>query len=134
MKSGFSVDAGNSRLLQKAAGFFAFTAGHIRALGSRPGFVLLLVFNLLASGIVTAGCLYYQNRQKQFRAGIAQQLTIIADLKAGDLARYRQERCVADRTAQLQAANDEQESLNYSVLHHERGKESTSPIRSKSKT
>jgi len=103
MKSGFSVDAGKTRLLRKAGKVFAFMAGQMRALGSRLGFVLLLVFILLASGIVTTGWLYYRNRQKQFRAGIAQQLCIIADMKVGDLAQYRRER-LADGSLFLQNA------------------------------
>jgi PAS domain S-box-containing protein len=60
--------------------------------GQRTGFAFLLVFVLLAAGIVATGWLYYQNQQKLFSAGIARQLSSIADLKARDLARYRKER------------------------------------------
>ena len=60
--------------------------------GRRAGFALLLVFVLLAAGIVAAGWLYYRNQQKLFSAGIARQLSIIADLKVRDLAQYRKER------------------------------------------
>jgi len=60
--------------------------------GQRAGFAFLLVFILLAAGIVVTGWLYYRNYKKQFRAGIERQLSVIADLKAGDLAQYRKER------------------------------------------
>jgi len=59
---------------------------------SRAGLVFLLMFLLLAAGIIAAGWLYCRNYEKQFRAGIERQLSVIADLKAGDLAQYRKER------------------------------------------
>ena len=59
---------------------------------SRARFAFLLVFLLMAAGIVITGWLYYRNYQKQFKIGIQRQLYAIADLKAGDLARYRKER------------------------------------------
>jgi PAS domain S-box-containing protein len=59
---------------------------------SRAKFAFLLVFILLAAGIVITGWLYYRNYEKQFRIGIERQLSAIADLKAGDLAQYRKER------------------------------------------
>ena len=59
---------------------------------SRAGPAFLLGFILLAAGIVSTGWLYYRNYEKQFRIGIEQQLSAIADLKAADLAQYRKER------------------------------------------
>ena len=64
----------------------------LEAYGSRGGFGFLLVFLLLAAGIVITGWLYCRNYEKQFKAGIERQLSVIADLKAGDLAQYRKER------------------------------------------
>jgi PAS domain S-box-containing protein len=52
----------------------------------------MLVFALLAAGIVTTGYLYYRNYERHFRAGIEQQLSVIADLKVGGLAHWRKER------------------------------------------
>ena len=52
----------------------------------------LLMFILLAAAIVITGWLYYRNFQRQFRAAIEQNLSVIADLKVRDLARYREER------------------------------------------
>jgi PAS domain S-box-containing protein len=63
-----------------------------RVSGQRARFAFLLVFLLLAAGIVVTGWLYSRNYEKQFRAGIERQLSAIADLKAGDLAQYRKER------------------------------------------
>ena len=53
---------------------------------------LVLIFVLLVAGIVTAGCLYYRNYERQFRAAAEYQLTAIAELKVNELARYRKER------------------------------------------
>jgi len=66
--------------------------GAIEGSGERAGFWFLLVFVLLAAGIVISGWLYHRNYQKQFRAGIERHLSAIADMKAGDLAQYRRER------------------------------------------
>jgi hypothetical protein len=64
----------------------------IEASRSPAGYVFLLAFILLAGGIVTTGWLFCKNQRKQFRTGIEQQLSIVVDLKAGDLAQYRKER------------------------------------------
>ncbi len=66
--------------------------GRIEASGSPAGVAFLMAFILLAGGIVTSGWLFCKNQRQQFRAGIEQQLSIVADLKAGDLAQYRKER------------------------------------------
>ena len=88
MKSGFSMDTGEKRLPRKADP----PVKSLEAYGSRGGFGFLLVFLLLAGGIVVTGWLYCRNYEKQFKAGVERQLSVIADLKAGDLAQYRKER------------------------------------------
>ena len=59
---------------------------------ARPGVALLLLFLLLGVGIVAAGALYYRSYERHFRAEVEKQLSAIADLKAGELVKYRQER------------------------------------------
>ena len=54
--------------------------------------MLVLIFVLLAAGIVTVGCRYYWNYERQFRAEAERQLSTIADLKADELVQYRKER------------------------------------------
>jgi len=69
-----------------------FTLETLEASGQRGRLVFLLGFILLAAGILITGWVYCRNYERQFRAGIEQQLTVIADWKAGDLAQYRLER------------------------------------------
>ena len=59
---------------------------------STTSHVLLLIFLSLAAGIVTIGCLYYRNYQKNFRAEVERQVSAIADLKVGELVQWRKER------------------------------------------
>jgi PAS domain S-box-containing protein len=47
---------------------------------------------LLAGGIVAAGSVYYRNYKKQYRAEVESQLSVIADLKVGELVQFRRER------------------------------------------
>lgn len=54
--------------------------------------VLLLVFILLAAGILAAGCLFLWKSEKNSRAQAEQQLSSVADLKVNDLSRWRKER------------------------------------------
>ena len=54
--------------------------------------ILLLVFVLLAAGIVAAGCLLYRSQQESCRAEAEHDLTAIADLKVGDISTWRKER------------------------------------------
>jgi signal transduction histidine kinase len=65
---------------------------------SRPGFEFLLVFLLLATGIVTTGFFYYQNYQRSFRIEVGQQLSAIADLKVSELTLWRKERLAEAET------------------------------------
>ena len=54
--------------------------------------VLVLIFVLLAAGIVAVGCRYYRNYERQFRDATDQQLSAITELKADELFQYRKER------------------------------------------
>ena len=53
---------------------------------------LVLVFCLLAAGIVTIGYLYYRNYERQFHSDAERQLSAVADLKVDELTQYRKER------------------------------------------
>ena len=52
----------------------------------------VLIFCLLAAGIVTTGYFYYRNYEQQFRDEAERQLSAIAELKVDELAQYRKER------------------------------------------
>ena len=54
--------------------------------------VLILVFVGLAVGIITAGYFSYRNYGKQYRAEVERELSAIAELKVGELVRWRAER------------------------------------------
>jgi hypothetical protein len=58
----------------------------------RAGYSLVLGFVILSLGIVAGGVFCYRQYEREFRAGIEQQLSAIAELKASELAQYRQER------------------------------------------
>jgi len=58
----------------------------------RSAVALVLVFAVLAVGIVTAGYLYYRNHEQHYRTGVEQQLSAIAELKVAELAHWRNER------------------------------------------
>jgi len=70
----------------------------IRQAGSPPlpdrraGRGLMLVFALLAAGIVTVGYLHYRNYERNYRSEAENQLAAIAELKVGELVQYRHER------------------------------------------
>ena len=53
---------------------------------------LLLIFAILALGIVAGGAFYYRHYERQFRAAVEHQLVAIAELKAEEPAQYRVER------------------------------------------
>jgi PAS domain S-box-containing protein len=65
------------------------------ATASRAGYVLGLVFLLLAAGIISSGYIYYHNYRRNFRAETEQRLMSISDLKVHELEYYRRE-CMAD--------------------------------------
>lgn len=54
--------------------------------------VLLLIFAVLAAGILAAGILYYREQEQSYKSGIERQLAAIADLKVSEILRWRQER------------------------------------------
>ena len=58
----------------------------------RVAYPLVLIFAILTLGIVVGGTFYYRHYEQQFRTGIEDQLSAIADLKVSELAQYRKER------------------------------------------
>jgi len=58
----------------------------------RESLALVLVFCVLAAGIVTAGSLYYRNYARHYRDGAERQISSIAVLKVAELVQYRKER------------------------------------------
>jgi PAS domain S-box-containing protein len=54
--------------------------------------VLLLIFLLLAAGIITAGYSYYRHFAKHYRTEVEHQLNAVAELKVGYLTQWRNER------------------------------------------
>jgi signal transduction histidine kinase/DNA-binding response OmpR family regulator len=58
----------------------------------RAAYILILIFVLLAAGIVTAGSLYYRDYQEHYRARVESQISAIANLKVGELVQFRKER------------------------------------------
>lgn len=59
---------------------------------TRTEYVLLLVFFLLAVGIVAVGYLYHMNHERRYRKEAERQLSAIAELKVRDVVQYRKER------------------------------------------
>jgi PAS domain S-box-containing protein len=53
---------------------------------------LVLVFVLLATGIVTVGRLYFRSQEKQHREQVERQLSAVAELKTSELTQWRTER------------------------------------------
>ncbi|MCJ7588558.1 MAG: PAS domain S-box protein, partial [Candidatus Aminicenantes bacterium] len=58
----------------------------------RAGYPLILLFAVLAAGIITTGYLSYRNYERQFRIETERQLSAIADLKVNELEQWRKER------------------------------------------
>ena len=54
--------------------------------------VLLLVFVVLAAGIVAAGCLLYRSQQDRYQTEVEHKLAAVADLKVSELSGWRKER------------------------------------------
>lgn len=59
---------------------------------ARTSSLFILIFILLAAGIVTAGYLSFRGYEKRYRAGVERQLSSIAELKVGELVQWRKER------------------------------------------
>ena len=59
---------------------------------TRAAYTFLLVFVLLAAGIVLAGFLYYRNYEIRQRIEVERQLAAIADLKVDGIVHWRKER------------------------------------------
>jgi PAS domain S-box-containing protein len=60
--------------------------------GFRTAFYFILIFVILAVGIVTAGYIHYRRYETRFREEVEQQLSAIAELKVNELTRWRKER------------------------------------------
>ena len=58
----------------------------------RPARVLWLIFVILAAGIILSGVFVYQNKEKHFIKETEHKLAAIADLKAGEILRWKTER------------------------------------------
>ena len=58
----------------------------------RSIFVFVMIFVLLAAGIILTAILYYRSYEKNHRTEVERQLAAIADLKVADLAQWRRER------------------------------------------
>jgi PAS domain S-box-containing protein len=74
------------------AGRAARLSGGLPGDGSRAAFLFILIFALMAAGIVTVGYRYYRNYERQFHAEAGRQLSAVAELKVVELAQYRKER------------------------------------------
>jgi PAS domain S-box-containing protein len=83
---------GSMRSFGRLAGWPARRLGGAPGDGSRTAYAFGLIFVLLAAGIVTTGGLYFRNYERRFRAAVERQLSAVAELKVGELARYRMER------------------------------------------
>ncbi len=58
----------------------------------RPARVLGLIFVILAAGIILSGVFNYQNKKKHFKKETEHKLAAVADLKAGEIVRWKTER------------------------------------------
>ena len=58
----------------------------------RVAYPLVLIFALLAAGIVTSCYFYHRNYERHFRAVAGRRLSAIAELKVDERAQYRRER------------------------------------------
>ncbi len=80
----------------------------IEAATAHASYTLLLVFTIMALGIVTAGHLYYRNHATHHRIDLERQLTEIAELKTGEIVQWRKER--------LGAASSFYNNTSFSIL------------------
>ncbi|TSA53965.1 MAG: hypothetical protein D4R38_03065, partial [Dehalococcoidia bacterium] len=60
--------------------------------GNLSSRLLILIFVVLAAGILVAGHFFYSSYAKNYRTQVEQQLSAIADLKVGELVQWRKER------------------------------------------
>lgn len=60
--------------------------------GAKPALLFLLIFILLAEGIVTVGYLSFKSHERQYISEAEEQLAAITELKAAELAKWRKER------------------------------------------
>ncbi len=98
--SDFIPPAATTSLAFLVLGFalLGFAAPPLWASGRRtgpaegPGRVLVLVFAILATGIVSTGLLYYRRTATHYRAEVERQLATVAELKVADLVQWRKER------------------------------------------
>jgi len=58
----------------------------------KTAFLLLLIFFILALGIITTGFLYYRQYERNYREEVEGQLSAVAELKVGELTQWRKER------------------------------------------
>jgi PAS domain S-box-containing protein len=58
----------------------------------RAGYFFILIFTLLAAGIIATGYFYYRHHEQYFRSDMENHLSSIAKLKVGELALWRRER------------------------------------------
>ncbi|HWQ67389.1 MAG TPA: PAS domain S-box protein [Methanospirillum sp.] len=58
----------------------------------REFYYLILIFLVLAAGIILAGNLYYQSYEQEYRSEVENQLTSVGDLKVNGLISWRSER------------------------------------------
>ena len=59
---------------------------------TRTEYGLLLIFLLLATGIVTVGYLFHRNYERRYRNEVESKLSAIAELKVSEMVQYRKER------------------------------------------
>jgi PAS domain S-box-containing protein len=59
---------------------------------TRASYAFILIFIILAAGIVTAGYLSYRSYQKRYRTEVERQLSVVADLKVDEIGHWRKER------------------------------------------
>jgi PAS domain S-box-containing protein len=60
--------------------------------GNGTAFLFIMIFAIVAAGIVTGGYRYYRNYEQHFFSETGSQLSAIADLKVDQLVQYRKER------------------------------------------
>ncbi|MCY2995081.1 MAG: GAF domain-containing protein, partial [Planctomycetota bacterium] len=75
-------------LALRPAGLFRGLSGD----DAKPAFSFVLIFFLLVMGIVATGYAYYRNYERRYRAKVEQELSVIAQLKVGELVQFRAER------------------------------------------